>query len=768
LRFAEGFLEKFMLRKLRGIVQQVNAAKDLQSALDIIVSRVRETMNTQVCSVFLLDNDIGCHVLMASDGLNKKSVGHVSLELGEGLVGLVAQHAEPLNLEDASLHPSYHYLKETGEEAFHAFLGVPIVHHRSVLGVLVVQHSERRSFDEGEEAFLITLSAQLAGVIAHAEATGAIEGLSPSGHKTFDTSFGGVSGSSGVAIGKTVVVFPQADLRMIPDRTTENIEAEIDNFNAAINSVREDMRALHKKLAGRVKEEERQLFDVYLKMLDDNALGQEVIERIKLGNWAQGALAYVANEHVHNFEMIDDSYLSERAVDIKDLCSRVLSYLQNKETTTTRYGNNTILVSEELTPAMLAEVPKRKLKGLISVKGSSNSHVAILARTMGIPTVMGVVDLPANQLDGKEVILDGYNGQVISNPSKELRSRYLETIKEQEQLIKGLSGLKDLPCETADKHRVHLWVNTGLMSDVMQSLDQGAEGIGLFRTEVPFLLSERFPSEQEQTQIYREQLEAFSPKPVTMRTLDVGGDKALPYFPITEANPFLGWRGIRVTLDHPEIFMAQIRAMLRASVGLGNLQIMLPMISNVNEVSSAIQLIKKAFRELLQEGHEVKFPPIGVMIEVPAAVYQTRALAKMVDFISVGSNDLTQYLLAVDRNNPRVASLYSSFHPAVLSALQHVVKQAQLESKPVSICGEMAGDPGAAVLLLAMGFDVLSMNAATLLKVKSVIRSVTLEAAQDLLNQVMHLDEAQMIRSAVDLALYNAGVDRLLRSSRTN
>jgi phosphotransferase system enzyme I (PtsP) len=387
---------------------------------------------------------------------------------------------------------------------------------------------------------------------------------------------------------------------------------------------------------------------------------------------------------------------------------------------------------------------------------------------MGIPTVMGVVDLPANQLDGKEVILDGYNGQVISNPSKELRSRYLETIKEQEQLIKGLSGLKDLPCETADKHRVHLWVNTGLMSDVMQSLDQGAEGIGLFRTEVPFLLSERFPSEQEQTQIYREQLEAFSPKPVTMRTLDVGGDKALPYFPITEANPFLGWRGIRVTLDHPEIFMAQIRAMLRASVGLGNLQIMLPMISNVNEVSSAIQLIKKAFRELLQEGHEVKFPPIGVMIEVPAAVYQTRALAKMVDFISVGSNDLTQYLLAVDRNNPRVASLYSSFHPAVLSALQHVVKQAQLESKPVSICGEMAGDPGAAVLLLAMGFDVLSMNAATLLKVKSVIRSVTLEAAQDLLNQVMHLDEAQMIRSAVDLALYNAGVDRLLRSSRTN
>ena len=253
-----------------------------------------------------------------------------------------------------------------------------------------------------------------------------------------------------------------------------------------------------------------------------------------------------------------------------------------------------------------------------------------------------------------------------------------------------------------------------------------------------------------------------------MRTLDIGGDKSLPYFPIEEANPFLGWRGIRVTLDHPEIFTAQVRAMLRASIGLENLQIMLPMISNIHEVSSAMQLIKKAHRELLQEGLNVRYPPIGVMIELPAAVYQTRALARMVDFVSVGSNDLTQYLLAVDRNNPRVAHLYSAFHPAVLNALHQVVLGAQEEGKPVSICGEMAGDPGAAVLLMAMGFDVLSMNAMTLLKVKSVIRSISLDAAQDLLDQVMQMDDAQMIRSAVDMALYNAGVDRLLRSSRTN
>jgi phosphotransferase system, enzyme I, PtsP len=757
-----------MLEQLRGIVQRVNAAKDLQSALNIIVRRVRETLSTQVCSVYLLDSDINSHVLMASEGLKEESIGHVSLELGEGLVGLVAKHAEPINLQDASNHPSYHYIEETGEEVFHAFLGVPIIHHRSVLGVLVVQHEERRRFDEGEEAFLITLSAQLAGVIAHAEATGAIEGLSPSGHKVSDTVFSGVSGSSGVAIGQAVVVFPPADLSQIPERRTKDIEKEIEFFNSCLSAVQDDMRELHNQLAGQVAEEERQLFDVYVRMLDDTALGNEVVERIKMGSWAQGALAYVANEHVRNFEMMSDEYLRERAVDIRDLCSRVLFYLQDKEPITTEYLEDTILVSEELTPAMLAEVPIEKLKGLISAKGSGNSHVAILARTMGVPTVMGAVDLPFNQLDGKQIILDGYQGEVITNPSGQLLTRYENTIKEQDQLIAGLEELKDLPCETADKHRVHLWVNTGLMSDVMHSLDQGAEGIGLFRTEVPFLLSERFPSEQEQTDIYREQLEAFAPKLVTMRTLDVGGDKDLSYFPIEEENPFLGWRGIRVTLDHPEIFMAQVRAMLRASIGLENLQIMLPMISNVNEVTSSIQLIKRAHRELLQENLEVKYPPIGVMIELPAAVYQTKALAKLVDFISVGSNDLTQYLLAVDRNNPRVASLYSAFHPAVLTALYQVVTQAQEQGKPVSICGEMAGDPGAAVLLLAMGFDILSMNAAALLKVKSVIRSVSLDAAQDLLDQVMQMEDAQMIRSAVDLTLYNAGVDRLLRSSRTN
>lgn len=758
-----------MLDRLRDIVQAVNSARDLQSALDVIVSSVRDAMATQVCSVYLLDSDIGSHVLMASEGLRKESVGHVSLQLDEGLVGLVARNAEPVNLEDAQSHPNYHYLSETGEEAFSSFLGVPIIHHRKVLGVLVVQHREKRSFDAGEEAFLITLSAQLAGVIAAAEATGAIQGVSPSGQRRADSSFSGISGASGVAIGHAVVVFPHADLSIIPSRQIDDIDAELSAFATALSAVRDDIRALSESVGPKLRPEERELFDVYLRMLDDDALGREVNELIRQGNWAQGSLADVATDHVKSFEQMKDPYLRERAADIKDLCSRVLAYLQETESTKPReYPENTILVGEELAPSMLMEVPREKLVGMISVKGSGNSHVAILARTMGIPTVMGAVDLPYRKLDGRPLIVDGYNGTVLTSPSEATLARYGEVLKEEEQFVRGLEALIDLPCITPDHHRVSLWVNTGLMTDVVRSLDHGAEGIGLFRTEVPFLLSERFPSEQEQAAIYREQLQAFAPKPVTMRTLDIGGDKSLPYFPIEEANPFLGWRGIRVTLDHPEIFIAQTRAMIRASEGLDNLQIMLPMVSNLQEVTSATQIIKRALRELQEEGLDVRMPPIGVMIELPAAVYLTRALCQIVDFVSVGSNDLTQYLLAVDRNNPRVADLYSAFHPAVLNALQHVVTAAHAENRPVSICGEMAGDPGAAILLMAMGFDTLSMNASTLLKVKAVIRAMTLSSAKTLLHDVMQMSDAESIRSCVDLALYNAGVDRLLRSSRTN
>lgn len=751
-----------MLNTLRKIVQEVNSAKDLKTALGIIVLRVKEAMGSQVCSVYLLDPDSNRFVLMATEGLNKRSIGKVSMAPNEGLVGLVGTREEPLNLEDAAAHPRYRYFAETGEERFASFLGAPIIHHRRVVGVLVIQQKERRQFDEGEEAFLVTMSAQLAGVIAHAEATGSIRGLGRQGKGIQEARFVGVPGSPGAAVGRAVVMLPPADLEVVPDKTVEDIDTELKLFNNALEGVRADMRKLSAKLATQLRPEERALFDVYLMMLEDAALGGEVIEVIKTGQWAQGALRQVVGEHVNRFELMDDDYLRERASDVKDLGRRLLAYLQQARSQSLVYADNTILVSEELTPAMLGEVPEGKLVGLVSVLGSGNSHVAILARAMGIPTVMGLVDLPYSKVDGIELIVDGYKGEVFTNPGEVLRKQYSDVVEEERQLAQGLDALRELPCVTPDGHRMPLWVNTGLLADVARAQQRGAEGVGLYRTEVPFMINQRFPSEKEQLAIYREQLQAFHPLPVTMRSLDIGGDKALSYFPIKEENPFLGWRGIRVTLDHPEIFLVQTRAMLKASEGLNNLRILLPMISGIHELEEALHLIHRAWGEVRDEGTDVPMPPVGVMVEIPAAVYQTRELARQVDFLSVGSNDLTQYLLAVDRNNPRVADLYDYLHPAVLQALQTVVRDAHAEGKPVSICGEMAGDPAAAVLLMAMGFDSLSMNATNLPKVKWMLRQINLSKAKELLTEAMAHDNPQVIHSALQLALKNLGLARMI------
>ncbi|PZP21764.1 MULTISPECIES: phosphoenolpyruvate--protein phosphotransferase [Pseudomonas] len=751
-----------MLNVLRKIVQEVNAAKDLKAALGIIVLRVKEAMGSHVCSVYLLDPDTNRFVLMATEGLNKRSIGKVSMAPNEGLVGLVGTREEPLNLENASDHPRYRYFAETGEERYASFLGAPIIHHRRVMGVLVIQQKENRQFDEGEEAFLVTMSAQLAGVIAHAEATGSIRGLGRQGKGIQEARFVGVPGAPGAAVGTAVVVLPPADLEVVPDKPIKDIEAEVERFKAALEGVRQDMRELSSKLASQLRKEERALFDVYLMMLDDASIGLEVKRVIRTGQWAQGALRQVVMEHVKRFELMDDHYLRERASDVRDIGRRLLAYLQEERKQNLVYDDNTILVSEELSPAMLGEVPQGKLVGLVSVQGSGNSHVAILARAMGIPTVMGVVDLPYSKVDGIQLIVDGYHGEVFTNPSEILRRQYAEVVEEERQLTQGLDALRALPCETLDGHRMPLWVNTGLLADVVRAQERGAEGVGLYRSEVPFMNGQRFPSEKEQLAIYREQLAAFHPLPVTMRTLDIGGDKALSYFPIKESNPFLGWRGIRVTLDHPEIFLVQARAMLKASEGLNNLRILLPMISGIHELEEALHLIHRAWGEVRDEGTDVPLPPVGVMIEIPAAVYQTRDLARQVDFLSVGSNDLTQYLLAVDRNNPRVADLYDYLHPAVLQALQHVVRDAHAEGKPVSICGEMAGDPSAAVLLLAMGFDSLSMNATNLPKVKWLLRQISLSKAKELLTQLMTIDNPQVIHSTLHLALRNLGLGRVI------
>jgi phosphotransferase system, enzyme I, PtsP len=757
--------ERSMLTILRRIIQEAASAHDFKEALNIMVKRIAHALHSNACSVFLLDRRHNEYVLMATQGLNPEAVGKIRIPLHLGLIGLVGEREEPINIDDASKHPHFLHVPYAGEEAYKGFLGAPIIYHRQVLGVLIVQQEEPRRFDEAEEAFLATLATQLAAVIAHAEAMGDVAKLfAAKGEKAGTTIYSGIPSSGGIGMGVGVVVYPLLDLATVPDRKPDDIDAEIALLEAALAAGREDFRVLAERLYPNLPLEERSLFDVYQRLLDATDFGSDIIRVIRGGNWAPGALRQVILAHVAHLENLEDEYLRERAADIKDLGHRVLIYLQRNDRILPNYADKTILIGEQLTAADLAEVPEGHLLGIISMKGSSSSHVAILARARGVPAIMGVSDMPVYNLENKSIIIDGYHGQVYVDPSTSLQEEFNQLIKKERELAASFDALRDQPAETKDGVHIVLMVNTGLGADIGLSLAAGAEGIGLYRTETPFIVRDRFPSGEEQRFIYRQLLSSFAPRPVTMRTLDIGGDKSLSYFPVHEENPFLGWRGIRITLDHPEIFLVQVRAMMRASLGYNNLHIMLPMITDISEVDEAMRLLKKAYHDVVDEGFTIKMPPIGVMIEVPSAVYQAQAIAGRVDFLSVGSNDLTQYILAVDRNNARVAHLFDSLHPAVLAALQHVVKGAHAASKPVSICGEMAGDPLAVLLLIAMGFDSLSMSASSLVRVKWVIRQFTLRKAGQLLKEVLRMENAAMIRSHMENALDKAG--RMLKRTR--
>ena len=753
-----------MLDTLRRIVQEVNDAKDLAEALQIIVKRVKLAMNVDLCSVYLTDHPNRRNVLMASDGLNPASVGKVALQFGEGITGLVSEKQEVVNIADAPNHPRYKFIPNTGEEIFHSYLGVPIIHHRKMLGVLVVQRHESQTFDEDSVTFLITIAAQLSGAIAHAEASGGVSMMEETTLRT--APFTGQPGAPGVGVGVAFVIYPSADLNAIPDRTITDVKKEEIVFRQAVDGVRDEINSLMERLTASLPAEERALFDAYLLMLENESLVGDVVDRIRKGNWASGALRDTIREHVRAFEAMEDPYLRERGEDIKDLGRRILVRLQSGGDAGPRnYPRNTVLVGAEITAAMLAEVPITQLAGVISVTGSRTSHVAILARAMGIAAVMGA-DIPVSRIDGLEIIVDGYRGQIYVAPSKVLLEEFNRLAKEEQELSADLASLWDLPSETPDGLHVPLHINSGLLADLIPKETNGAEGIGLYRTEFPFMIRDRFPGEEEQLQIYRQVLSSFQHGPITLRTLDVGGDKALPYFPIKEDNPFLGWRGIRITLDHPEIFLVQLRAMLRASEGLNNMQLLFPMINSVHEVDDSLVILKRAYEELVEEGYKIEMPKVGVMIEVPSAVYQVQEISRRVDFISIGTNDLTQYLLAVDRNNSRVAESYDALHPAVLRALVQIVDGAHLENRPVSVCGEMAGDPASAILLIGMGVDSLSMSVANLPRIKWVVRNFTSGRAKRLLKESLTFETAPRIRDSLNVILEEAGLGGLVRAGR--
>jgi len=749
-----------VLDTLRRITQELNSAASLDGALDIVVHRVKECLAVDVCSVYLVDTSGASCILMATDGLDPKAIGRIQFRHREGLVGMVVESAQPLSTTNAQQHPRFRYFPEYGEEAYHAFLGVPIIRYRRVLGVLAVRQTNDRTFTEVDEAFLLTVAGELAGLI-HSATVGA-RGLSGPATTHLPKVLTGIKAAPGAGIGVAVLPSPAAELESVPDRGIDDPQAEEAVFRQAVATVQLELRASGERMAARVPAEAHAMFQVYAALLDDEKMFEDTIERIRAGNWAPGALRTTIADHARAFEKMDDPYLRARAEDIRGLGRRVLLRLQSRTVSPRQYPEHCVLVGEEISIARIADVPIEQLAGIVCTRGSPFSHAAILARTLRIPAVMDIGNVPIAQLDGHHLLVDGYQGRVFIEPSPAVLEEFERLIKRETDLAKVLEALRDSPAETPDGARISLQANAGLLSDLVPAIDVGAEGIGLYRTEFTFMVHDAFPDEEAQTRVYGEVLAAFAPRPVTMRTLDVGGDKALPYFPVAEDNALLGWRGIRLTLDNPGIFLIQLRAMLRANAKHGNLQLLLPMISTCREVDQARELMKRAYSELVQAGQRALQPPVGVMLEVPAAILQIDDLAKRVDFFSIGTNDLTQYLLAVDRTNARVAGHYDSLHPSVLRAIDYAVGRARDLGKPLSVCGEMAGEPASAVLLMGMGVESLSMASPSLPRVKKAIRTFTRQHARELSAEALRTEDAAAVHRILIDAFDRASLSSLL------
>ncbi len=466
------------------------------------------------------------------------------------------------------------------------------------------------------------------------------------------------------------------------------------------------------------------------------------------------------------FASLTDSYLKERAGDLRVLGQRLLFHLDDSLVGVNAWPERFVLVADELTATTLAEIPHDRLAGIVVRDGAANSHAAILTRAMGIPTVMGA-DIQPGQLNKRLLIVDGYRGELLIDPEPVIVQEYQRLINEENALSKMAEGGVDRPAELRSGQRIQVMLNAGLSPEHEQTQGSWVDGIGLYRTEIPFMLQSGFPSEEEQVAQYQGMLQLFHDKPVTLRTLDIGADKQLPYMPISEENPCLGWRGIRLTLDQPEIFLVQVRAMLRANAASGNLSILLPMISHIDEIDEAKRLIQRAGAEVEEMlGYAIPKPRIGIMIEVPSMLFMIPHLASRVDFISVGTNDLTQYLLAVDRNNTRVANLYDSLHPAMLRALQAISVEAHLANLELCLCGEMAGDPTCVALLVGMGYHHLSMNRKNVSRVKYLLRHLDYEETQKLSTQALKASSATEVRQMMSAFMEQRGLGGLIRGGR--
>jgi phosphotransferase system, enzyme I, PtsP len=723
---------RVLLRRLREVMaEQVSA----QERLDKIVVLIAANMVAEVCSVYVLRVD-GTLELYATEGLNKAAVHQTVLRADEGLVGLVASEANPINLSEAQNHPAFSYRAETGEEIYHSFLGVPVLRAGNTLGVLVVQNRARRTYTEEEEEALQTTAMVLAEMIASGELSAIAQpGAEPAARRPLHLS--GTALNEGIALGHVVLHEPRV---VITNFIADDLSKELKRLEAAVETMRSDLDVLLER--GEVADggEHRDVLEAYRMFAYDRGWVHRLEEAVATGLTAEAAVERVQSDTRARMLRATDPYLRERLHDLDELANRLMHHLlgQDYAPARDRLPENAVLVARSMGPAALLEYDRKRLRGLVLEEGGPNSHVAIVARALGIAAVGEIANATGVADPGDAIIVDGATGDVHVRPSPDMEAAYVERVRLRARRQLQYLALRDKPCMTRDGQKIELMINAGLAVDLPHIEETGAAGIGLFRTELQFMVAATFPRTAEQFSLYRAVLDAAGDKPVTFRTLDIGGDKVLPYMRnVEEENPALGWRAIRLGLDRPGLLRSQVRALLRAAGGR-DLKVMFPMIATVEEFDEAKSLVERELTHLRRHSHKLpEQVEVGTMLEVPSLLYQLDELLDRVDFLSVGSNDLVQFFYAADRGNSRVADRFDAISAPVLRALKSIADKGRAHAKPVTLCGELASKPIGALALVAIGYRSLSLSPSAVGPVKAMLLDLNAAKAAALMQPLI-------------------------------
>jgi len=716
---------RVLLRQLRETMAEPLAS---QARLDKIVSLIAENMRADVCSFYVLRDD-GALELFATKGLKAESVHLTTLRLGEGLVGLIAAEAEPLSLDDAPSHPGFAYRPETGEEKFNSFLGVPVLRAGQTLGVLTVQNAERRHYGEDETEAMLTTATILAEMIATSDFDNLIKPGSDIDLRR-PRMFNGVSFTDGIALGKVVLHDPRV---VVTNFIADDTDAEKLRLDAALASMRVSIDAMLDHGDMQPSSDHREILETYRMFANDRGWVNRLTEAIDNGLSAEAAVERVQNDTRARMLRQTDPYIRDRLHDLDDLANRLLRVLTNTHQPAQReLPDNAVLVARNMGPAELLEYDRKKLRGVVLEEGGATAHVAIVARSLGLVAVGQAESIVSMCETGDDIIIDGSAGQVHLRPTPEVEQTYVDKVRISAKRRAHYAALREKPSVTRDGVDITLLHNSGLVADLPMLDDTGAEGVGLFRTELQFMIASRLPRLKEQAELYAEAMGIAGDRPIVFRLLDIGGDKVLPYLRATaEENPAMGYRSIRLGLDRPGLLRTQIRALLQAAQGRP-LKVLVPMVTETFEFLLTKQVISKEVDRLRRAGHPVPSKlEVGAMVEVPSLLFELDQIMPEADFVSIGSNDLVQFLTAADRANPRVSKAYDPIALPRLRAIRLVVDAAARHGKPVTMCGELAGKPMEALALMAIGMTRLSMGPASIGPIKEMILNLELKPIQD-------------------------------------